>query len=323
MLFIDREPITLADLESIEPNISSVCDTERIAVTGENSIIRNAVGECANRIITAMTAYESYPSDGDMSGNHLAAVLNVYGTRNMPRVHLAQICMNPRIPGIWSPLKQWLGHYALERIFRAAWNRKVTDKGRDKYAEKAEAFADAAAGSWGEVRAAGLPIVWNPLSAPGAVLEENSGTFTAANLSAVAGAGTETGGSFTVQITWVDVQQYRTPTDRNNAESHPTEALTKVAAAGEVLSIDITSLNPPAGFDFQRNGYSQGIHFPRIASGWNIYVNGVLQNAVPVPAATKTYTLASDPQTVGYRVGNGQYPNVYAVMPAGIPIFRA
>jgi hypothetical protein len=322
MLFVDREPIQLADLETVEPGIHAVCTTEKIPLDGgPDTFLRHIAGECANRIATAMTAMTSYPSNGDLNGNHLAIVFSAYGTRNVPRIHLAQLCLNPRIRGTWSPLKSWLVYCALERIYVTAWNRRTSAKGGpDKYETKAVVYAGKAANAWAELTASGLPIVWQPLPAPGA-WHEDSGTWGTASLSSTSGA-SELGGTFRVQVTWTSAE-YTSAAVRANAESHPSPEAVLEIPAGNRLSIDISSLTPPSGFDFQAQGYSQGVYFPRAATGWNVYVNGVLQNAVPIPVATKSHSLAGDPNALGVKVSTGQYPDIYSVMPTGVPVFRA
>lgn len=323
MLFTDREIIALADLDAIEPGIDKVVTTESIPMTGENSLIRQAISDCSDEVMVLMQAYDSYPGSGDFDGDHVAHVFNgLYGTRNIPRVHLSQVCVNPRLAGTWSPIKTWVANHALYRIYRAAWNRRLTGKdGGDKYAAKADLFAQLAREALANLRAQGLPIVWKPLAQPAAVLDGDAGTWTAANLSATAGA--SAGVLCKVQVTWVDQTSYRNGGDKGNGESHPSPEANLTTVAGELLRVDISSLNVPAGFDVQTKGLASGITFPRPATGWNVYVNGVLQNAAPIPVSTKVYTLSADPATVGYRVGLGQYPDIYSVMPTGIPVYRA
>lgn len=322
MLLIDREPISMADLEVVEPGITSVCDTEKISIApGEDSLLRQIAGDCINRIMTAMTAMGGYPGNGDLSGDHLAIVFSAYGGNVMSRVHPGQLCLNGRMSGIWSPLRTWMVFYALERVYGAAWNRKTSDKGRDKYLEKAEYFAGLASSAWAETTASGLPIVWNPLTAPASWSDRQPGTWETANLTTTS-PGATAGGTFSVQVTWT-ASEYRSAAVRGNAESHPSEERVIVVPPGSLLVIDRSTLHPPSGYNADQDGYSQGLYFPRLATGWNVYVNGVLQTAVPLPVSTTSYVLPGDPLTLGAHVGSGQYPNVYAVMPTGIPVFRA
>ena len=318
MLFTDRDIVTLADLDSFEPGIDRVVDNEKLPVTGDNNLIRRAISGAINEVLAAMTAYESYPGQGDLGSNHLAAVMSIYGTRNVPRIHMQQVVVNATVPGTWSAVKTWVAHLAAAEIYRAAWNRKLKE---DKYSEKAEQFQALARESFGVLRTQGLPIAWNPLAAPAAALAASSGTWTTANLASVSGTA-EAGGTFKVQVTYIDSKSYQHPGHKGNAESHPSVEAEIIVPATELLQVDISTLVPPTGFDFDQ-GFGQGVTFPRAATGWNLYVNGVLQNAVPIPVETKVYTLTADPVAVGYRVGQGQYPDIWTVMPTGVPLFRA
>lgn len=323
MLFTDREFITVSDLQGFEPEITTKVLTPAIPVTGDNNILQRSISDCAVRLMASCQQFESYPSNGDglVSPNHLAGVFsNVYGTRNVPRVRLNQICLNSATPGLTSALKLWVCNYTLEQIFKAAWNRKVRhDKYEmeDKWQEKQKEYAVYARTSFSRLRAEGLPVVWRPLSAPAAAYDWQPGTWGDANLAATSGAGTEAGGEMSVQVSYVDQTAYLSRSKRGNAESHPSMPATLTVASGEVLVVDISSLNPPDGAA-PPTGSAQGLAIGRKATGWNLYVNGVLQNAVPIPIATKTYTLAADPEVSAdpwRRIGEGQYPDIFSVMP--------
>src|SRR5438309_7993582 len=183
--------------------------------------------------------------------------MSTYGTRNVPRIHMSQLCMNPRMPNTWSPVKSWLTHYVASEVYQAAWNTKLKD---EKYETKALVYKADAEKYFRQVRSTGLPMLWNPIIAPAAAYEANTGTWGASNLGSSSRSGAA-GGTFTVAITWVDQRAYTDWVNNGNAESHPSEDTAKAVAPNNALTVNISSLNPPTGFDFRTYGFAQGITF--------------------------------------------------------------
>jgi hypothetical protein len=317
VLYVDRPVITIQDLTSLEGGIADVIEKESIVVTGQASVLLRASSEAVNSLIALVTSYGTYGSSGStgLSPEHLANVYGVgFGTSATPRIHASQIIVSNDQYGLWSPIKLWLLHFTMREIFRAAWNRKLES---DKYSAKAENYMGEADRYSNSLRSAGIPIVWNPLFAPAALFQRDSGTWTTNNVSAVPGFGTATG-DYIVTVTYVS-GSYISSVNHANSESAPAEDVVCDLTSGQVLRVDISTLYP---FSADYSGNAHGLVTPKIPIAWNVYVNRVLQNAVPIPIQQKVYTLTGNPAATGYRLRDGQEADVWHVIPSYVPVFR-
>lgn len=323
MLFTDSDVVTVDDLEQIDSLVSATAKSTKphIRLAGPRSICEQAWRECGQQITAAMQMYTSYLTQPGMTGGHIAAVLNTgVPARTQPRIRLNQIVAHESQYGnAKSSLQTWMAYVALHLFYREAALR--TEK--DIYEERAARYETAAKRWWGTLRTNGLPFTWTELERPGAKHSVNPGVWTdspasASNVTAAAVAGT-TGGNFRVAVTYVDQSRYQSQPLNGNAESAPSDALPILTAAGQAISISIASLNPPNGQP-DNVGLSQGAYTPLNATGWNVWVGAqvedsplYLQNSSPIPIATKSYTLASDPTLTGFTAGQGQWQDLNQV----------
>jgi len=313
MLWTDSIFITTADLVRVDSEVPRVTDAEGITLTGDNGLLRAVVEEASTELSKLVIAFGGYLNSGDLSANHVAAVLNVgIGNSVRMKVTLSQICVSGNNPGEWNWIKQWAVYWALRILYRNAFSRTVNDR----YEKKMNFYKDELVRRvTPSIYGLGVPVVLRPLQAPAAYFERSAGSWGQTNVSLVAGPGTLTASnSCDIAITFVDMSQanlYVSATQPNNAESNPSGVITQVMNTAQVLSVSIASLNPPTG----RQDPAQvlvSVMSPMKATHWNVYVGTsggtlYLQNGSPIPIATKTYTLAGDPVLSGFPVGIGQY----------------
>lgn len=313
MLWTDDVFITLSDLTRIDSEVPTVATAEGITLTGDNGLLRGAVEEASNEMMKLIISFGGYLNSGDLTANHLAAVLNVgIGNSVRQKVGLQQIVVSGDVPGQWSWVKQWTVYWALRNFYRDAFARL----GGDRYKLKMDLYKDEMQRRiTSNLYALGVPVVIRPLVRPAAKFERSSGTWDSSNVSLVAGSGVATT-PFDVAITYVDQSQanfYVSAAKPNNSESEPSDVVTVTPDGTQVIEVSITSLNPPTGAQAPAQVMVVVVS-PLKATGWNIYcgLSGstlYLQNAAPIPITTETYTFAGDPVLSGYEVGNGQYPD--------------
>jgi hypothetical protein len=306
MLWTDADFVDAVDLLTLDPEISDIAAAETMTLDG--SVIRRGIEDAAAYVGGKLTRFSSYRHGGDVSANHLAAVLNVGGESSQrQRIALDQIVVTGRNEVYWSPIKTWVAHRCLRIFYRTALNKTQSDRYDSKY----ELFSTIEANeSWPLLKLTGIPIVPRPMPAPAAVQGYDSGTFAA---SIVNGAGVQVG-DYDVRVTYVG-SDYVSKAVRGNAESHPSAKKTVTLANGKVLRVDVTNLVPPVDAAPVESN-ANCVFVPLKAVGWNVYAGlagGVLylQNTTPIPIATKIYTLAGDVATSGYTSGSGQYPTSF------------
>jgi hypothetical protein len=282
-LLIDDDVVNDSDLQAIEPELSDIADACSITIDGDAGIIRQSWNESADVLNETMQAF-----GGDIIA--WPGTLTTYGAFgiNRPRVRLNQITTTTPWGRRTSPLKRWLIYRALTLLYRECLNR--TDK--DRYEKKWNRAKDALAVAWRNLWANGLPYVSIPLEAPGAVHAYYAGEWSATNLSLLT-QGTSEAQTVFVAITWVDQNSgYVGPTNKNNAESGPSQVLSINVPANNVVQISILGLNPPgpgAGGVLQPpRGIADGPYITRAATGWNVYAGTsatgmLLQNPIPLP----------------------------------------
>lgn len=296
MLLTDSDFLTTEMIETLEPEVREVADSQSISLEGENSIIRSAWDECADSLLEQVSL-----------GGYLNFSRGSHGlTLQRPRVFLSQIVATEshyakRIPLI----QRWMMYKALHLLYRTASQRTV----HDRYQAKSDEYALELKSRWRSLWVHGLPIVVQPLSAPGAIHESNAGEWSVENLSSVSG-GSSAAGPYEIAITWVDSTRYQSQRQKQNGESGPSARIAFNVPAGERLRIDISSLNAPDGTVPQAVAFS-----PLAASGWNVYAGNLggmlyLQNTTtPITIATKSYTFAGAPVLAGSILDSGQLPD--------------
>lgn len=317
MLWTDSVFLTATDLARVDGEVATLIpQAEGITLTGDNGILRVSVEESANEMMKYIVAYGGYLSYGDVSTNHLAAVLNVgIGNSVRSKASLQQICVSGDVPGQWNWVRQWAVFWALRTFYRDAYGRTG---GADRYKMKMEFYQkEAEQVQTANLYTLGLPIVTRPLSRPAATFERDSGDWDTDNLSLTSGSGTWTTASICdVAITYCDMSQsnlYVSSTSAGNAESEPSDTVSLTMETGKVLTVDISSLVPPTGAQHPSQ-ISQIVISPLKATHWNVYagITGgtlYLQNASPIPIATTSYTFSGDPVLSGHKAGIGQYPD--------------
>jgi hypothetical protein len=315
MLFTDNDVCSAADLLLVDSEVNAVASMTKPAITvdGSGSICEMNWAECQHKILAAMQSYVSYPAQTGMPATHIAAVTNVgVPARTQPRVRLNQIVTSDPNYGVsQSAIKTWMVYSALAMFFRDASSRL----GKDRFEEKYNRYSAEAQTKWRQLRNSGLPMIYNPLEAPGAKHAFAAGSWSTANVSSVSG-GSGAGGTFQVAVTYYDASKYTSEAVNGNAESGPSTIVSQVVTASHAVKVDITSLNPPTGV-MDPVGLSQGLMTPLNATHWNIFCgasSGPLYYQASVPIATKTYTLAGDPVLSGSVLGQGQYPSLNLVM---------
>jgi len=314
MLWTDSIFISTDDLTRVDSQVVAVAAAEGITLSGENGLIRAGIEECATELQKYMVAYGGYLNSGDLSSSHLAAVLNVgIGNSVRQKATLDQVCVSGDTWFSWTWIKQWSVSWVLRLFYRNAYARTVDDrymKKMDYYKEEITRRQN------GNLFGLGIPIVLQPLVRPGSFFSLNAGPWNSSNVSLVSGAGTLNDVTVYVAITWVDMSQagrYVSPTQTNNAESNASDFIPMSMLTGKVISINISSLNPPTGVQ-NPSQVLVTVVSPLTGSNWNVYVGlspstMYLQNSMPIPISQKTYTLASDPITTGNLLQLGQYPN--------------
>ena len=313
MLWTDSIFVTQNDLMRLDSEVVNVAATEGITLTGDNGTLRAGVEEASTELQKLIIAFGGYLNSGDLSANHLAAVLNVgIGNSIRQKALLEQVCVSGLTPTSWTHIKQWAVHWCLLVFYRNCINRTVTDR----YEKKLNFYKDELDRRiTPSLYGLGIPIVLQPLYAPAAYFERNSGTWSSSNVTTVPGSGTLNGVSCDVTITYVNKSagNYVSAANPNNAESDAPAAVTQAMTTGNVLNISIASLNPPNGVQ-DPSQVLVCVMSPLAATHWNVYVGMTgqtlyLQNTTPIPIATQNYTLAGDPTFSGYYQGLGQYPS--------------
>jgi hypothetical protein len=325
MLLVDSDIIGVAALTLVDSEVATVAATAVPAITvdGPGSICEQAWSECSQTILAAMQSYVSVPAQSG-AGYHTAAVQNTgVPARTQARVRLNQIvATDPYYSVSQSPLQTWMAYHALAMFYRDASARFKQDRFKDKFTR----YAQEADFKWRRLRSTGLPMVYNPLEAPGAKHAFRAGVWGAANVTASAGGTNPAAQPILVAITWYDGSLYTsrlTPPagdidPQHNAESGSSLVLPFVIPIDNFLTVSIASLNPPTGYP-DPVGLSSGTWTPRNATNWNIYAGLVPAANVPatlylqqegIPIATKQVTLAADPIYIAPVLSLGQYSDI-------------
>lgn len=322
MLWTDGIFLSMDDLKRVDSEIVDIQEVEGITVGGNYGSLRGAIDEASQELNKMLVAFGGHMGSGDVSPNHLEAVMNIgLGNAVRYRALTSQVVVTGANEFAWNHVKTWAAHFCLMILYRNATNRTTKDRYESKMRYyKSELDRRITRGVMG----LGLPMVIQPLSAPGAIFERNSGKWSDENVTSVSATGSTDGGTFDVVITYVnqgapdtggnyipDPTKYISSSQVGNSESNPSTIQTIEVSSNNVVSVDITSLIPPTGSQDPSTRILRAI-IPLAATGWNVWAGPsgeslTLQNATPVPIATKTYALLSDPANDGPLVGFGQY----------------
>lgn len=317
MLWGDDDFITVNDLISRDPELTEAGEVAHLTFAGDNGLIRRGKEEAQAKLSRFMSFASLSPNDLSLRNINRPSwspslVFNYAG--------FSQIVVSGESESNWSALKQWAMALTLKRIYTAA-----VGKAGDRYADKLEAIDEERRSFyWPNFRRRGVPICFNPLDAPGAIMGR-CGSFTLANnLALVAGAGTVVE-SYDFAITWVGTN-YVSPTAKHNGESYRSRRLTAAMGNGTVARVSTTGLTAPNGqqpaFTMSSSRYSPGT-----AIGWNVWAcktpqtdsadnnnldNPVMyrQNAAVIPLATPSFTLPADPILTGETLDLGQLDDI-------------
>lgn len=302
-LLTDDDFVDQADLTALDPEVPEVASAESITIEGDAGIARQAWEECSTVLLERMESF---------GGGFVAADGQLYpfaGGSCRARVFLSQIVISDPYAGRLSAIRRWMIYEALVLFYRAAVNRTI----EDRYQVKLDRFAAAAKEHRKRLWRRGLPVVLEPLPAPGALHEWNSGVWSVANLSGVAG-GSSPETQYDVAITWVDGSRYASPVAKGNGESGPSRMARFTLPEDHLLRVDIASLRPPGGEVYQRSA-ADGSFRQLTATHWNLYVGAPgkalwMQNPAPLPVSTTSYALAGPPVLSGVGLDPGQKPDV-------------
>jgi len=322
MLWTDADFISLNDLLAIDPDISDTATSLGInlaSAPGQPGMIRIGIIDAGRKLENALISFTTYISSNDLSANHLAAVFYT-GTQPNQRRRITpdQVVVSGRNVNYDSDIKQWALNRVLIRFYLAASNRSEDDR----YTKRLDQFTKRdKLEYWPMLKGSGIPFVYRPMPAPGAIQLPNAGSW---SVSQSVQAGCVATGSFVVGITYTDSTRYfgaagnlpgANPANQNG-EGDAGVLKTITLTGGNAINFDITKLNPPIG-TISVSDIARGFVVPLNADGWNIYVGAgdgtatvpmYLQNTGgPIPIGTKTYALPADPLTSGFTMGVGQY----------------
>lgn len=314
MLWTDKDFVDATDLASIDPDITDAATSLDINLTGPKGMLRVGIIDAGRKLENNLISFTTYISSNDLSANHLAAVFYTGTQPNQRRrITLDQIVISGRNRGYDSEIKQWAINRVLMRFYQAASNKSEDDRYTNKLTQfrKLDQLE-----YWPQITQSGMPFVYRPMPAPGATQQRNPGAWSTSQ-SALGGA--IAAGGFVVGVTYVDSTKFISVANPANGESDAGILQTITLVSGNVISVDITKLNPPVG-SISVSDIARGFVVPLNADSWNVYVGAgdgsedvpmYLQNASPIPIGTRTYTLAGDPLTTGAVLGIGQYPESY------------
>jgi hypothetical protein len=340
MLLTDSDVATTEIISTLDPETMVVADALAkgrflLPLSGPNSVCQRAWVECRSKLEAALATFTTYFGT-TASQSHLAALNNTggwYGTGTRARLRLSQIVVHDTYySNSLSPIQQWVGYTALRILFQSAAFHFAAAKtsNTDRYEQKSEHYCKQEARLWGQVLAQGLPYVFSYFSCPGAIHDYQTGTWGASNLSNTVDVDNTNpvDQSIRIAITYYDNTNYVSPVNKNNSESGPSAILDYDLPAGQLLTIDITSLNPPNIDVPPPTGVSQGVAPYMNASHWQIYIGSSDPNAPlylqvsGIPIATKVHTLPATFSVNTAVLGPGQTPQAASNLDFGNLITR-
>lgn len=315
MLWTDQVFLSVADLSSVDSEVSAVASANGLTLTGDGGSIRRGLGEASDHLLKRAVSLGGYVQNSgtNLSVNHLAAVLSTGVSSSVRTAFIMnQVVVSGPTDKDWSHVKRWAAHWCLYFIFRDCFNRSKDDR----YETKMKNYR--AELDWRltpTLTSLGIPLVISPLDAPAAAMSPNSGIWANSSVSLEADAAGTLTDQVDVAVTYVDLDVYGDDQDPKNGESSASEKIVVQLESGKVLKVDISSLNPPTGAQDKRYLPYRPVSF-LTASGWNLYVGlsggtMYLQNSAPIPIATKSLQLTGNPQLSGSVLMQGQIPDSY------------
>lgn len=315
MLWVDDQFVTTDDLTALDSEVPSTAAVSNLTLTGDQGILQRGKEDAQAILARFMSLSDLSPKD------LLLRDVNIPSwTLGLPHNYagFAQLCVTGDSASNWSSLKRWVAAKTLLRFYRAAANKNA-DRYEDRWVSLHEAIQS---DYWPNFKRRGLPLVFNPLPAPGAIMER-AGTFDAGNLSSTPNAAGTVAGDYDFAVTWVG-NRYVSGTNKQNDESYVSPRVTLSLVGGYVATVSIMDLTPPNGSQPAYNR-SNARYNPGTAVGWNIWAGskgGALyrQNNVPVVLGTTSYTLAGNPTLTGEQADLGQYDDI--VLPINVSLQR-
>lgn len=314
MLWIDKQWITQASLEAIEPGVAQA--TSDSTAVNPTVLIPDTLDELAQEIQEHLYSFGGVIDVDGLGDAHMAAVMNTgggSGRRHIPLDHVVVDDPDRGIPN--SSLRKWTEARCFVAIYDAAAKR-IEDS---RWTEKADEWRVTAGDRW-RVARRGIPIVQSPLPAPGAWRLKDTGSFGATDITTSSAGGSWPAGTYYAAITWTGAN-YQSAAVRSNSESAGCDAIEFTAVLNDSVTFSVENLNPPPPVN--QGILRSGIPW-MIPTGWNLYVGSSvddlrLQNSSPIAIATKTLEL-TEVDLTGAKIGRGQSPNgtVSAVMTSGL-----
>lgn len=306
MLWVDDSFVTQADIEALDNEVAELADTAKLPLA---EIILRAKDDCRN-FLSRFTSFQNI-NPKDLAFRDVNIPYSTPGLKNT-YAGFAQIIVSGDAPGIWSPLKAWVAHKTLLKLYKAAIN-KASDRYSDRYELEEEELHKE---HWPNFRRFGLPLVWAPLPCPGAT-EEMSGSFADSNVTTAAGAGT-LAEDIEYAITWVG-DTYVSPTEKRNGESFTSRRVKLAMINGVVAVVSKVGLTPPDGKQPKvteaSSRYSTGK-----AVGWNVWAGKpgatlYRQNNAVLPLSQDVYTFTGNPVFSGEAADLGQIQELVLEIP--------
>lgn len=306
MLWVDDNFVTQADIEALDAEATSLVEEAKLPLP---EIILRAKDDCRNFLSRFLSFGNVNPKDLAFRDVNLA-----FSTPGLKLTYMgfAQLVVSAETASIWSPLKAWVAYKTLLKLYRVAVN-----KASDRYSDRFEALQDEIAREhWPNFKKYGIPMVWNPLPAPGAV-EEDTGTFGSSNVTLttdVAGTSTD---DVEYAITWVG-NTYVSPTAKHNGESYQSKRVKITMVNGQVAVVSKAGLTAPNGQQplatQASSRYNTGV-----AVGWNVWAGKpgeplYRQNNTVLPLSQDTYQFAGNPVFSGERADQGQTQELVLVV---------
>ncbi|TAL08410.1 MAG: hypothetical protein EPO02_13075 [Nitrospirae bacterium] len=278
-LLTDSDQVSGADLRAIDYEVADVAETHKLTLEGDGSVIRGAWEECAEKLLAA---FQNFGSGSPLGPFGVIPNLLYWnwpaGTTNSA-ISLSQVVasdpLNKR-----SVLQRWLTLCALENVYRAVANASQ----EDRYKKKQAAYDVEAAKAWRLLSRLGLPVVSQPLPAPGALHEPGAGTFSGSDIGSVV-TGSAADQPVEISITWWDSVR--------SAESGPSLVIGYDIPDNAVLTVSRANCVPPAA-----------------ATHWNVYVSALtgqpLTRQVQLPIATTSWAAPGAIAATATQLGPGQ-----------------
>jgi hypothetical protein len=306
MLWVDDNFVTQADIEALDVEAAELADTAKISIP---TVIERAKDDCRNYLSRFMSFSNANPKD--LSFRDVNIPVNTPGLK-WTYAGFAQLVVTGDNETLWSPLKSWVANKTLLKLYKAAVN-KAGDRYSDRFDRQEEEIK---CEHWPNLRKYGLPLVWGPLPAPGAI-EEMAGTFAVGNVDLTNGSGT-LANEVDYAITWVgDV--YVSGTDKHNGESFTSQRIRLTMLNGSVAVVNKLGLTPPNGQQPLVTKASSR-YSPGKAVGWNVWAGLpdaplYRQNVSVLPLTQNTFTFTGNPVFSGERMDTGQVQELVLEIP--------